>query len=316
MEPKTKANLIFAVLATYVIIQFLWWAYLLLSLNTDYYHLKQELHLAWGVDGQADLRGELTGRRYMIIGEGLIFLLLLIVGMVWTARYMKRDARRARLQHNFLLSVTHELKTPIAATQLYLQTLQKRKVEPDQQAELTSRALASNKRLEQLVEKLLLATQLENAGVQVSALKLEILPIVRNSIDTIKSLDEKQHTFQLSSQDSPSVMGDAVALETIILNLLENAVKYSPAGSDVMVYLSHDENRVQLVVESEGYISVEDQKQVFRKFFRSGNEETRSAKGTGVGLYLVKALTGLHNGKVNLEVSEGKVRFSVFLPRA
>ncbi len=315
MDQKMKVNLIFGVLAGYVIIQFLWWAYLLLNLNTDYYHLKNELHLAWGVPGQADLESEFLNRRYMIVGEGLIFLLLLIVGIVFTARYIKLDAARTRLQRNFLLSVTHELKTPVAATQLYLQTLQKRKMDADQQSELVERALKSNNRLGRLVEKLLLATQLEKSGVELSNEEIELVSLIEHCVDTVQSIDPQQHVIRFVHPESRVLInGDLVAMETIFLNLLENAIKYSPPQSAIDVELSHTTSGSVIVITNVGAIPAGDQKHVFDKFFRSGNEETRSAKGTGVGLFLVKELAALRGGKVSVKSENEVVKFTLQLP--
>lgn len=301
-------------LAVYVMLQFLWWAYLLVSLHADYFHLKQELYLAWGVEAKADLAAEYSNRRSMILGEGLIFLSLLVIGLVLTARYMRRNAKMVRLQHNFLLSVTHELKTPIASTKLYIQTLQKRALDADREADVLERALASNQRLEQLVEKLLLATQIESAGLQLDRGVVEVHPLIASSLETIRSIDGGNHTFNLKCGGDTLVFADPIFLETMVLNLLENASKYAPANTAVEVSCERSGEQLKISVRSEGEISREDQKHLFEKFYRSGDEETRSAKGTGVGLYLVHSLARLHGGKVLLHAADGQVEFSILLP--
>lgn len=314
MRSSRRANILFIVLAVYVMLQFLWWAYLLLSLHADYFHLKQELYLAWGTESKADLTAEYSKKRSMILGEGLIFLSLLVVGIVLTARYMRRNARMVRLQHNFLLSVTHELKTPIASTKLYIQTLQKRTLDPEQETKLLGRALASNQRLEQLVEKLLLASQLESAGLQLDKQLAEVHPIIAGSLETIRSIDAGKHDFNLVCGGGVRVFADALFLETMVLNLLENASKYAPVDTDVSVSCHEEGGQLKISVVSKGTISREDQKHLFEKFYRSGDEETRSAKGTGVGLYLVHSLAKLHGGKVLLHSANGQVEFSILLP--
>lgn len=315
MSSRSRVNWVFGILSVYIIVQFLWWSYLLLNLTSDYYHLKEELHIAWGVEGESDIVTELANKRYMIIGEGLIFLLILIAGMVLTVRYMQRDARLARLQRNFLLSVTHELKTPIASAQLYLQTLQKRKLEAAQQSDLLSKAIDSNKRLEQLVEKLLLATQLENAGFSLEMDEVEVVPLIKRSAETIASLDKDRHRYSVLSETSPVIRGDAFAIETILLNLLENAAKYAPVDTEIAIELDSSPDTVRIDVSNSGSISARDQKRVFEKFFRAGNEETRSAKGTGVGLYLVRKLVELHGGSIELQSASNTVTFSITLPK-
>lgn len=313
MKSKSKVNLIFILLSVYVIVQFLWWAYLLLELNADYYHLKQELLLAWQVSGDTDPMEELRRKRWMIAGEGLIFLMLLIVGIVLTARYMKRDIKLARLQRNFLLSVTHELKTPIASMRLYMQTLQKRKLDPEKQAEMIERAMSGNQRLEKLVEKILLATQLENSRLELNVEKQKLSPAINNAIETIAAIDQGKHRFEVNCSKDLIVFADGLALETMLLNLIENAVKYSPQDSVVKLKASCDAGSVLFEIENEGSISPADQKQVFKKFFRAGNEDTRTTKGTGVGLFLVNELAELHGGGATVNVDGKTVRFTLKL---
>lgn len=314
MEIKGKTNLVFTVLAAYVLIQFLWWAYLLLSLNTDYYLMKEELYLAWGVQPDISPSEELSRKQWMIAGEGAIFLLLLIVGIFISARYMKRDMRLIRLQRNFLLSVTHELKTPVASTKLYLQTLQKRQLDPDKKTEIIARALRGNQRLETLVEKIILATQLEQSHFRPEIVEVPLLPIVENAVEVLKALDSDQHSFTLNISPDLVILADAMALDAMCVNLLENAVKYSPAGSEIVISADKRNNQFVFTVENEGFISPSDEKQVFTKFFRVGNEETRTTRGTGVGLFLVRELAAAHGGKVSLKVADGKVYFTLQLP--
>ncbi|TVR39951.1 MAG: sensor histidine kinase [Cryomorphaceae bacterium] len=314
MGSRAKVNLIFGLLAGYILLQFLWWAYLLWTLNADYYTLKQELLLAWGVEADMAPAEELRRKHWMVIGEGMIFLSLLIIGILLTARYMKRDIRLAQLQRNFLLSVSHELKTPIAATKLYLQTLKKRKLEPAKEAEYLDRALKGNDRLEALVEKIILATRLEHSNIDLKKSRQLLEPFVRDCVATLTAIDEGKHKFSVEIESGIAVMTDSLALETMIINLLENAVKYSPAESEIIVRAANVGHNVEFSVTNPGSISVEDQKHVFDKFFRAGNEETRTTKGTGVGLYLVKELAILSGGGVNVNVSGQSVKFSLELP--
>lgn len=285
----------------------------MLELNADYYHLKQELLLAWQVSGDTDLMEELRRKRWMIAGEGLIFLLLLIVGIVFTARYMKRDMKLARLQRNFLLSVTHELKTPIASMRLYMQTMQKRKLEPEKQAEMIERAMIGNQRLEKLVEKILLATQLENSRLELNIEKQNLAPVVDSAIETIAAIDGGKHRFEVNCPQGIFVFADGLALETMLLNLIENAVKYSVEDSLIKINVLLEERSVLFAIENEGSISPSDQKQVFLKFFRAGNEDTRTTKGTGVGLFLVNELAELHGGNASVQVIKNTVRFTLKL---
>ena len=124
-----RSLLIFYLLVVYVFLQFCWWYYLLFELNTEIYRLQELLALAngsSGVDVSAELSSKLSQKRMMIFGEGFVFLMLLSLGMIQTRASFRRETQAARQQKNFLLSVTHELKSPLASVKLYLQTLSKR----------------------------------------------------------------------------------------------------------------------------------------------------------------------------------------------
>lgn len=315
MRNSSKATILLTVFAVYVLLQFLWWAYMLLNLNADYYNLKSELYLAWAVIPDVTPEVELSRKRFMIFGEGLIFLTLLIVGIVLSARFLKRDFAFARLQRNFLLSVSHELKTPIASMQLYLQTLKSRNPDEATRSEMINRALTDNHRLQKLVDKLLLATQLENSGLELYRQDIDLNLLVKNALKTIELIDGGKHQIKFDGDTKIEINADEMALETIIMNLLENAVKYAPEGTEIEVTTKQNAADIQIQVTSFGNIEPEEQKLIFTKFYRSGNETTRTTKGTGIGLFLVKSLVELHRGKVELITKVNLVCFKVILPK-
>jgi signal transduction histidine kinase len=314
MRNSSKASILLIVFAVYIILQFLWWAYMLLNLNTDYYNLKNELYLAWAVVPDVSPEVELSRKRFMIFGEGFIFLTLLIVGITLSARFLKRDFALARLQRNFLLSVSHELKTPIASMQLYLQTLKSRNPDEATRSEMIDRALSDNHRLQKLVEKLLLATQLENSALDLYRQEIDVNRLIGNSLKTFALIDGGKHQIKFDGDAALIVNADEIALETIIMNLIENAVKYAPEGTTIDISTKQTATDVLIEVTNTGKIDSEEQKLIFTKFYRAGNEVTRTTKGTGIGLFLVKSLTDLHKGKVELFTKDNLVCFKVSLP--
>jgi signal transduction histidine kinase len=314
MTKLSKSTILLSLFATYIIIQFLWWAYLLLNLNSDYYALKQELYLAWQVVPDVTPATELSKKRIMIFGEGFIFLTLLLIGIFLSARFLRRDFAFARMQRNFLLSISHELKTPIASMQLYLQTLRSRKLEEDKRAEMIDRALSDNQRLQKLVDKLLLATQLENSGLQLHFEPIPINQLIQRSIETANVIDRGNHNISWNPSADITINADEMAVETMVINLLENAVKYAPEGGKIEVSAGVSGNYFYLEVSNEGRINHEEQKLIFSKFYRIGNESTRTTKGTGIGLFLVKSLAALHQGKIEMVQSERQITFKLSLP--
>lgn len=319
MRPVTILYILF----TYVILQFCWWAYLLTSLNDEIYRQKIELAQHHPVDTLVQsaeinqLEQKLEHRKLMVIGEGLVFLSLLVWGAFVTLRSIRRDMELVRLQQNFLLSVTHEFKSPLASIKLYLETISRHGLEKEKQQQFIRNALIDTERMNNLVENVLMASLFDHdrhffASEQVDLATL--LQEVRTDFERMAG----HPPLLLEVSDSISVTGDRRALTTLVSNLLENAVKYSPAGSPVTVSLHENGGQAELKVVDSG-IGIPDKEKelVFRKFYRSGDELTRSTKGTGLGLYLVKYITDKHNGTVSIRDHAPKgTEFIVRLPLA
>lgn len=297
---SNRPLVVFNILVTYILIQFIWWAYLIAGLikqvygNTDKYHAKL----------------------WMVFGEGLVFSSLLIVGIYITRRAFIRQQEFNRQQKNFLLSVTHELKTPIAATKLTLQTLEKRELPAETQKDLLSRAITETNRLNHLVENILVSARIDSAEFSINKEYIDISGLSIQTLQTLKETIGKKHQTLLEIEPGIKINADPNYFPSVLNNLFENAVKYSPEGSTVTITLKKSTNGVRINVVDEGVgIPEEVQKKIFDKFFRVGNEQTRSAKGTGLGLYIVKEIVEKHGGEVSLKKNSfNGSNFEVFLP--
>ena len=146
-----RTAIIFYILSIYVIIQFIWWGYHLIELTQELVQ-KDEL---------------ISKRVTMIMGEGTVFLVILFLGIWQIRRSIYRELRLSERQNNFLLSVTHELKTPLAANKLYIQTINKRELSKDQQNDLLRKAIDENRRLENMIDNILNASRLENNALSI-----------------------------------------------------------------------------------------------------------------------------------------------------
>src|SRR5688572_4877357 len=159
---------IFYLLVIYVLLQFSWWAYLLIELNKEVYRYKTEIvQLRERATGsttttQTTFEYNLKERFAMVAGEGLVFLAILIFGIYKTRDAFRKEVSLARQQKNFLLSITHEFKSPLAAVKLNLQTLQKRELDKEQQEHMITRALGETERIHNLIENALLAARIES----------------------------------------------------------------------------------------------------------------------------------------------------------
>ena len=301
-----KSLLIFYVLVIYVLLQFCWWSYLLYDLNTELYNLKNSpaersniLKIPPDID-------RLNKKKIMILGVGVVFLSLLAWGMIQTRKSFKKETQLALQQKNFLLSVTHELKSPIASVKLLLQTLIKRDLPKEKQLDLISRAENEATRLDQMVENILIATQIENHIYSIHSNQINISELITQLIEQQITI-QPTITFHQSIQKNVMFNCDEIAMKSIILNLLENAIKYSDENPDISILLSSDQQQILMKISDKGIgISDKEKELVFNKFYRSGSEETRKTKGTGLGLFIVKYLVNQHFGKISIYDNQPK----------
>lgn len=244
------------------------------------------------------------------IGEGVTFLALIILGAIYVYRSVRRQFRMQQQQQHFMMAVTHELKTPIAVAQLNLETLQKHQLDEVRKQRLITLTLQETNRLNNLASNILVSSQLEGGRYTLSREVVDFSDMVSRCVSEFKNrFAQRNWTQQIA--DGIELSGDVLLLPILVNNLLENALKYSPSQSTIHVELSQQANSVMLSVSDEGEgIAPEERKQIFEKFYRIGNEQTRSAKGTGLGLYLCKKIAQDHNASIR--VSDKKPKGSIF----
>lgn len=293
--------------------QFLWWEVLLVRQTTQISNEQQKLTEITSTDAAslekqiADLQSKKQNRIYMIVGEGTVFLLLLLYAFYRIRKASNKEIELVNQQKNFLLSVTHELKTPIAATKLQLQTLLKHKqLSPEQQEQLLTNAVHETNRLNRLIEDVLLANSADKE-LQLNKENVNLSELTEQTLSNYFS--NKKVSTEIESGIISFV--DKLLFPSVVINLTENAFKYSPENSEVKVSLNKCDGRINFSVTDSGFgISEKEKQKIFEKFYRVGNEETRQAKGTGLGLYIVQKIVEAHNGKI--EVTDNKPNGSIF----
>lgn len=280
----------------------------MVDLNNEIYYLKTELNLLKGTSPDEvvvkgnELNEKLHTHWMMIFGEGLVFMAVLILGIFQVRKTFRRETSLALQQQNFLLSVTHELKSPIASAKLQLQTLQKHELSREKQKEIIADAINDTERLNNLVENILLAAKIENDVFTLHREKQNLSQYLREGMNqTIRSSNHKQ-VVVLAIEPDIYFPIDRTTFPSIVLNLFENAVKYSPADSTITVGLKKRDQKIVLSVADEGGgISEREKQHIFQKFYRVGSEETRKTKGTGLGLYIVDYLVKQHDGTIAIK---------------
>ncbi|MCW3104807.1 MAG: hypothetical protein JWO09_3247 [Bacteroidetes bacterium] len=305
---RSRPLFVFYLLVAYVFLQFAWWTYSMFQLNNEISGLKTELNLLKGetpeqVASQGnEINARLHKRWVMISSEGAVFIGLLLLGVYQIRKTFKKETELANRQRNFLLSVTHELKSPIASAKLQLQTLQKRELEREKQQEIISNAISDTDRLNNLVENILLAAKIDNSTFHLHRESTALSEYISGNMNQMIRLFNYKQKVVLDIESGIELAIDKTTFPSIIINLFENAIKYSPADSTITLSLKKQDNAVILAVKDEGQgISEEDKKKIFEKFYRAGNEDTRRTKGTGLGLYIVKHIAEQHNGSVSVK---------------
>ncbi len=245
----------------------------------------------------------LNERRIALLVLGLILFGLLTTGVVLNTVFLVREVRRNERQDSFLNAVTHELKTPIASIRLYLETLQRHTVPEPQRHEFYQIMLADSDRLLATVEQVLKAGELGARRPQ-DRILLELAPLVADCI----AITLLRHHLPPESIQLAPVPGNvrlhvrAVPedLRTAVLNLLDNAVKYSPNGIDVRCSLTiSGYTDVALTVTDRGVgIAPNQLKRIFKRFYRVPGRNAARIRGTGLGLFLVRAIARQHGGSI------------------
>lgn len=248
---------------------------------------------------------------------GIIFFALIITGLVLNTIFLVREIRRNEHHDAFINAVTHELKTPIASIQLYLQTLKRRELDETKRQEFYDTMLADSNRLLYTVEQVLRAGQARERSRLLNIAEIRLGDVLRECIRITEArynLSDAAIEFDEASASDRKVSGDREELQTVFTNLLDNAVKYSPDKAKISVAVAElPRNSVEIRVRDNGVgITPNERKRIFKRFYRISNISTQRAKGTGLGLYIVRAIVKKHKGKIFVE-SEGEGKGSTFV---
>ncbi|HEY2726467.1 MAG TPA: ATP-binding protein, partial [Parafilimonas sp.] len=188
----------------------------------------------------------------------------------------------------------------IAVVNLNLETLQKRKLDENMQQHIISSTLKEAGRLNDLTTNILITSQLESGNYIPDNEKINLSELVEKSaLDFLHRFQNR--IIKNNIEENIFIQGEKLLLQLLVNNLLDNALKYSPKDKAVYVELHKMHNKIYLKIIDEGSgINDDEKKKVFGKFYRSGDEEIRKTKGTGLGLYLCKRIAASHKAKIKL----------------
>jgi signal transduction histidine kinase len=237
---------------------------------------------------------------------GVIFFGAIVAGLILNTTFLVREIKRNEQHDSFINAVTHELKTPIASIRLYLQTLERRDVDEAKRHEFYRLMLDDTNRLLGTVEQVLKAGE---AGVRKSRYApLDFAELVEECVDTARTghhlpPDTLRYEQLAKNGTGANVNGDSEELRTAVSNVLDNAIKYSGERVNISVRVEvPDEKHVRLSVQDNGVgIPAPELKRIFKRFYRVPNRSLAHVKGTGLGLFIVRAIAKKHGGKVSAE---------------
>jgi signal transduction histidine kinase len=317
MANRNRIFIIAFCTTAYILLAFGWWSMLLMrkndearQANIDLLRLDMQVKNKYVDDTKfiqsaeyQKLMEKYNRQARMVWGEGSVLFIGLLLGFWMIQRSLQKEVDLNNQRRNFLLSVTHELKSPIASIRLILQTFQRRKLDETQQTKFLNAAVVEADRLHELVDNLLLSSRLENQYEQ-SVEEINVAAMIEELIDKCR-LKFPKATFNFNKNEVP-----------IFTNLLENAAKYSDEQAEITVSQHFNADKFMFEIADNGVgIPATEKRKVFEKFYRVGSEMTRKTKGTGLGLFIVAQIVKLHKGVISIadNAPKGTV-FKIVLP--
>ena len=326
---KSSSFWAFSVIFILTVAFVVWWGLLLMEKNeTAFAYQAAAEELQYEIDNGSSegfleseayekIHSKYIRQKIMIMTEGPVFLALVLIVLLRIRRTFVRELELAQQQRNFILSITHELKSPVSSVKLTLQTLARRKLPPDREKKLLNNGLFDVDRLETLIENILFAAKIEGGAYGFAKEKIDLGQAVKSVLQKFETA-QPERSFTFNGDENVVVEGDLLALNSVFINLIENATKYSPENAQIGINVLKQQQHAVFEVNDQGIgIAEEEREKIFEKFYRVGSEDTRRTKGTGLGLYIVKRVVELHQGSIEVTKNEPLgSRFRVLLPLA
>jgi len=288
----------------------------LADLAPQWEHLAERIPVAAGVEPPRAVTLPLE------VGERDLWLSFVAVrsadGVVYAFRDLTNERRLEQEKNDFVATISHELRTPMAAVYGAAETLLRREdaLTADQNRQLVAMIAAQAARLSQITEEVLLTNQLDRGDLPLEREPVDVADVVRRTVEAMESQFPIPVDLDLPP-DAAAASGDADRIQQVIVNLLDNAVKYG-GGSSVRVSVESADGRVRIRVADSGPgITTADQERIFEKFYRADPQHTRAPGGTGLGLYISRELVQRMGGRLEVTSEPGSgATFTVELPRA
>ncbi len=302
---QKAALIIFMVLVVFVLAMAAWWIIFMAQLTDEKVEIAQELGAAPEYLDQ--LHEQEIARQKMVGSEGVVFLLLVLAGVLLIYRTLVQAERLRRHQENFLMAVTHELKTPLASIAVYLDTLQSPKIPEEKKQAVIPRMKLDLRRLERLVENILEAGRFDAAAFSPNRQRIDLSELLQSIASELELYHPAtQIRIDLKVDPDVKISADGPVIRRAIGAVLDNAVKYSGGSeADIAITLHRTNKDAEVVIGDRGIgIDKKERDAIFDRFYRLGNELIRASGGTGLGLHLCREMIRAHGGEVVARASE------------
>lgn len=314
---QKSALVIFIILMVFIIGQGTWWVVFMAQLTDE----KVDMAAQLGGDPAfvEEMHQQEIARQIMLGLEGSVFLIVLLIGIWLIYRALVKTEQLKKHQQNFLMAVTHELKTPLASMKVYLDSLQSEKIPEEKKRAVLPRLKNDVSRLESMVENILEAGRIGRNAVHINRERVNLSELVEQAAEqTTNAVSTVPISLSREIEKDVCMNADPVVLRRAIDAVLDNALKYHDGKRiAITVRLVTDRGKAVLTIADQG-VGLERQEceAVFERFYRVGNELTRTTQGTGLGLYLCREMIRGHGGEVTAR-SEGLnkgAQFTITLP--
>jgi len=250
---------------------------------------------------------------WLILLEGCLLMLIILAGVYIIFVYWNKQARLNRLQSNFVSSVSHELKSPLASIQLYLETMKYQKVSREDAADFVETMLTDTERLSSLINNILASSKYDPKNMRLQFQPVKVGTFLREVVEGLKrQFNERNCKVKLEIPEDFVLSLDRRAMQMVFNNLIGNALRYSPIGAPLTIRLRKKKKFCEIDFIDRGRgLEKKDAKKIFRKFYRVTNQESQNIEGAGLGLFISKEIVRTHKGQVRV-FSEGPGKGSVF----
>jgi signal transduction histidine kinase len=263
----------------------------------------------------AEISNRFARTNFLILGA---LSLLMGGGMILTYRNVARELALAKLKSDFVSNVSHELRTPLALIRLYAETLELGRISPEKHQEYYEIIRKESERLTSLINNILDFSRIEAGKKEYNFRETDVADLVRNTLESYR-FEIEQNGFQFEQKidtNLPQLQVDREAIARSLLNLVNNAVKYSASEKYLAVHVYRQNGSVRLEVVDHGIgIPAKEHPKIFEKFYRVGDPLVHNSKGSGLGLSLVRHIVHAHGGEVAVESVPGQgSKFIISLP--